>query len=199
MQQTLSSTCFTYKLGLKGLASKSVEHKKDINDECQRNQNHQGTNCCESIPTPTTQYPQLDLNQVNQSHHQEPTPENRPECRNEYAGPQRGRVKMPHGDAQHLITATATDPNFTAAFANLDGLFESQGDEAGEEEGAEGVDVEGHEVFCDCGAGYAPSADEGGGGVVGGVPREAEEEREGEERVDVEDAVQGHDVDGRWR
>jgi len=51
---------------------------------------------------------------------------------------------MPHGDTQHLA-ATTDIPNFTATFANLDGLFESQGDEAGEEEGAEGVHVEGHE------------------------------------------------------
>ena len=35
---------------------------------------------------------------------------------------------------------------------NLDSLFESQGEEAGEEEGAEGVDVEGNEVFGDDGA-----------------------------------------------
>ncbi len=38
---------------------------------------------------------------------------------------------------------------------NLDGLFESQGNEAREEEGAKGVDLEGNEVFGDGGAGGA--------------------------------------------
>ena len=33
------------------------------------------------------------------------------------------------------------------AFGDPDGLFEAQSDEAREEEGAEGVDMEGHEVF----------------------------------------------------
>lgn len=33
------------------------------------------------------------------------------------------------------------------AFGDPDGLFEAQSDEAGEEERAEGVDMEGHEVF----------------------------------------------------
>ena len=61
---------------------------------------------------------------------------------------------MPHG---HGIGATNnTSPPLTATCAgDLDGLFESQGDEAGEEEGAEGVDVEGYEVLGDGGAGGA--------------------------------------------
>ena len=91
---------------------------------------------------------------------------------------------MPHG---HVI-GSSTDSDTTCG--NLDGLFESQGDEAGEEEEAEGVDVEGNEVFGYGGAGGAIGwGNESGGGVGGGVPREAEEEGEGEEGVNVDDAV----------
>ena len=97
---------------------------------------------------------------------------------------------MPHG---HGIGATnsSTSPSLTATCGgDLDGLFESQGDEAGEEEGAEGVDVEGYEVLGDGGAGGAWGwVDENGFGVGGGVPGEAEEESEGEEGVHVDDAV----------
>lgn len=58
-----------------------------------------------------------------------------------------------------------------------DGLLESQGDEAGEEEGAKGVDVEGDEVLGDLGGGQAVRVEvEGLGGGVGGVPGEADED-----------------------
>lgn len=67
--------------------------------------------------------------------------------------------------------------------ADLDGLLESEGDEAGEEEGAEGVHVESNETLGGVGPGGASlvGADKHGGGVGGGVPIEADEDREGEE------------------
>ncbi|KAF5446839.1 hypothetical protein F2P56_032437, partial [Juglans regia] len=167
------------------LASKGIKHKKNINEKCRRDQNHQRPNRSESIQTPTSQYPQLDLNQIHQRHHQEPAPENRPDGGYEYPKPQRGHVKVPHGDDKRL--AAAKDPGFP----NFDGLLEGQGDKAGEEEGAEGVHVVSHEVFGDVGPGSARfvGADERGGESAGGVPREAEEERQGEKRIGVDDAV----------
>lgn len=57
-----------------------------------------------------------------------------------------------------------------------DGLLEAQGDEAGEEEGAEGVHVEGHEVLGDGGAGDAGLVHDEGVGGVGRVPGQPDED-----------------------
>jgi len=79
--------------------------------------------------------------------------------------------------------------------SEADGLLEGEGDKAGEKEGAEGVDVEGHEVLGYRRGGRAGGiGDEAVGGVVG-VPGEAEEDGESEEGVHVHDGVQGGDVE----
>lgn len=57
-----------------------------------------------------------------------------------------------------------------------DGLLEGEGNEAGEEEGAEGVDMEGDEVLGDGrGGGAVGIGDETVGGVVG-VPGQTQED-----------------------
>ena len=86
----------------------------------------------------------------------------------------------------------------TAALAHPDGLLDGRGDEAGEEEGAEGVDMEGDKALTNgrvSDAGRVGDAGEGGGRVGGRVPSDAEEDGERKERVDVDDAVEGHYVD----
>lgn len=70
----------------------------------------------------------------------------------------------------------AVVPGLVTRIGDPNGLFDAQGDEAGEEEGAEGVDVEGDEVLGDFGGGGAGLiGDEPVGGVVG-VPSQADED-----------------------
>ncbi|KAJ1422022.1 hypothetical protein SESBI_13351 [Sesbania bispinosa] len=127
--------------------------------------------------TPTSQSSQLDLHQINKSHHQEPTSENRSKSRNESSQPQSHGVNF-HNEANttvHDPVAGGSSNVVDGALANVDDVFESQGDEAGEEEGAEGVHVVGYEAFSDrgCGGAGGIGADEG---VVGVGGCDAEEE-----------------------
>ena len=140
------------------------------------------------METPTGQSPELDLHQIHQSHHQEPAPEHRPQPREQHAEPQHRHVHV------SLVDRHRKSP----ALAGLDGLLEGERDEAGEEEGAEGVDVEGDHGLGDGGGGGAGGRG-GQRGKGGWVPREPQEDGEGEERVHVHDAVQGHYVHARPR
>jgi len=80
------------------------------------------------------------------------------------------------------------------AVDEIDGELEALGDEAGEEEEVEGDDLEEEKVADDVGAGVA-------GGVVleaalaRGGEGEAHEDGDREEGVDVDEAVEGGDVD----
>lgn len=127
------------------------------------------------MQTPASQSAELNLNQIHQRKHQEDASKHRPRRRHQDSCPECRRVNMDsHGDTAHLTTA----------LANPDGLLESKGNEAGEEEGAEGVDVEGDEILAHGrvgDAGRLGDAREGDGRVSDWVPSEAEEDGEGEE------------------
>ena len=153
-----------------------MKHKKNIDHKSRRNQSHQRTNCSESMQIPTTQPPQFDLNQVHQGHHQEPASENRPECRDQRTDPQTHLVNMAHVGTKKLGVG-ATISTITTC-SDLDGLLESQGYEAGEEERAEGVHVEGDESLGCIGARRTSrvGAEEHGVEVGGWVPSEAYKE-----------------------
>lgn len=74
-------------------------------------------------------------------------------------------------------------------------LLEGEGDQAGEEEGAEGVDVEGDEVALDGGARGAPGVRVEGVVRVPRVPRQPDEDGEGEDGVHVHHAVERRHLD----
>lgn len=154
---------------------------------------------------PARQRPQLDLNHIDQSQHQEDAPADRTRRGNQVPDPE--QVFVDPGQVEGEVAAEVEGPGEAGrSGGDPDGLLEAQGDEAGEEEGAEGVDVEGDEVFGDLASGGAGGVvvwvDEAVGGV-GGVPGEADEDGEGEEGIDVDDAIEGCYVYGsgefgRW-
>lgn len=78
-----------------------------------------------------------------------------------------------------------------------DSLLEAESDQAGEEEGAEGVDVVGDEVALDGGAGGAPRVPVEGVVRVPRVPGEPDEDGEREEGVHVHHAVERRHLDAR--
>ncbi|CAB4270860.1 unnamed protein product [Prunus armeniaca] len=155
-------------------SSKDEERNGDEDDK----RDHGG----QSVGAPATQSPELDLHHVDESQHQEHAPANRTRTRDEHPDPEGGAVD-PGEELGRVVGRGSGDP---------DGLLEGDGDEAGEEEGAEGVHVEGHEVLRDAGPGAA------GGGVVYlnqgvvrvvGIPGQADEDGQGEEGVHVHDTV----------
>ena len=76
-----------------------------------------------------------------------------------------------------------------------DGLLEAECDEAGEKEGAEGVDVEGDDVLGYLGRGGAVQVVDEAVVRVGRVPSQPDEDSQREEGVDVDDAVERRYVD----
>lgn len=95
------------------------------------------------MPTRATpKAPQLDLNHINQSQHQKHTPANRSQTGDNHPESERRLVNI----VNHRI-----DPSREVKRRGRDvephGLFEAQSDEAREEEGGEGVDVEGDEIL----------------------------------------------------
>lgn len=137
----------------------------------------------------TGQSAELDLDHVDQRQHEKDAAANGAQTRDEHPGAEEGAVDP----GENLGGVVGGDPG------EADPLLEAQCDEAREEEGAERVHVERHQVLGDGGAGSAGVGfrilDEGVG-AVGGVPRQADEDGQGEEGVDVDDAVQGRHVDG---
>lgn len=138
----------------------------------------------------TCQSPELDLDDVDESQHEEDAPRNGAHARDQHSDPEDGFVD-PDQELGGVEDGAPSDP---------EGLLEAQGDEAGEEEGAEGVDVEGDEVFGDGVArdavGVVLQVDEGVGRVAR-VPCQPDEHGQGEQRVHVDDSVQGRHVDAR--
>lgn len=165
------------------LAHEGVKNKSNVNEKRQRNQTHQRHGGGHRLPPPTTKIPQFNLNQIQQRRHQKSAPKNRPDRRRHHPHAQPRRVG-------HTVVAAADSSNR---------LFQRQGDQAGEEEAAEGVHVAGNETLGDGGGGGTVAVlvfgEEVGGGIGGGVPGDAEEDGEGEEGIDIDDAVKGHDVD----
>lgn len=115
----------------------------------------------------TRESAKLDLSHIDQSHHEEATATNRANARYKHAKAEGSFIDM--GEELDVVVEGGGG-------GEAEGLLEGQGDEAGEEEGAEGEDVEGHQVFCDGGGGGAGGVgDEAVVGVVG-VPRQAYED-----------------------
>lgn len=167
------------------LAREGVNNKRDVNEKRQRNQTHQRHGGRHRLPPPATEDPQFYLNQIQQRRHQKPTPEHRPDC----------RCQHPHAQSRRVGHTLPSVP----AGDDSDCLLQCRRDQAGEEEAAEGVHMAGNEALGDRIGGGAGAVvvvgEEVGGGVGGWVPGDTEEDGEGEKGVDVDDAVEGQDVD----
>lgn len=171
------------------LANESVENSDNIDEKRDGDQDDERNHRGQSVGVSTGQSADLDLDHVDQRQHEKDAAANGAQTRDEHPGAEERAVDP----GENLGWVIGGDPG------EADPLLEAQCDEAGEEEGAERVHVERHEVLGDGGAGSAGVGfrilDEGVGGV-GGVPRQADEDGQGEEGVDVDDAVQRRHVDG---
>ena len=87
----------------------------------------------------TANGPKLDLDDIDESEHEETTAADGADAGDEHSDPEDGLVD-PAKKPDWVVSGAPADPN---------PLLESDGDEAGEEEGAEGVDMEGDKVFGD--------------------------------------------------
>lgn len=160
-----------------GLTSEGKEDEKNIDKKRRGNKNEQGSHRSESMRTPTSNGSQFDLHQIHKSHHQKPASKNRPKSRNQSPQPQNHRVNFRNAvDPAVVVVGGGQHVTIVDVLAEVDHVFESQGDEAWKEEGAEGVHVERDEAFGNGGSGGAVcvvGVDEGVGGAGGG---DAEEE-----------------------
>jgi len=120
---------------LVSLTSEGIKDEKNIDKKRRGNKNEQGSHRSESMRTPTSNGSQLDLHQIHKSHHQKPASKNRPESRNQSPQPQNHRVNFRNavdpavvvvGGCQNVAVAVAV----VDVLAEVDHVFESQGDEA---------------------------------------------------------------------
>ncbi|KAK9913649.1 hypothetical protein M0R45_037459 [Rubus argutus] len=169
------------------LAKESVENSNNIDEKRDGDEDDERNHGRQSVVTSTGQSAELDLDHIDQRQHEKDAAANGAQTRDEHPGAEERAVDP----GENLCGVVGGDPG------EADPLLEAQCDEAGEEEAAEGVHVECHEVLGD---GWVGSAvvwivDEGVGAVAR-VPRQPDEHGQGEEGVDVDDAVQGRHVDG---
>lgn len=109
------------------LASESIEHKRNIDEKCRRDQNQKRHNGSISMTTRTTpKTPELDLNNVDQSHHEESTPANRAQSGDHHPESESRLVNVVH----HWIDPCGEVKR--RGYVEPHGLFETQSDEAGE-------------------------------------------------------------------
>lgn len=127
--------------------SKSIENSTNIDQKPTRHENEERHHRPIAMPIPPTpQQPKLDLHHVHQRQHQEHRPANRAHRRHHVPDPKgrsihMGQIERPEDPV--LVVSPAGEP---------DGLLQSQRHQAGEEEAAEGVDVEGDQILRDFGA-----------------------------------------------
>lgn len=160
-------------------ASEGVEDDAGVDEHCDRDECHDGDDCSRGGAA-AIEAAELDLDHVDEGEGKEAAPEHGSDCRREDPAAEQSLV----------------DPGGAPMRAHYpDRLLEAEGDEAGEEEGGEGEDVEGDEILGDAVADCAVGVGESAVGIAGGVPGEAHEDGEGEEGVDVDDTVEGRDVD----
>ncbi|GMN41393.1 hypothetical protein TIFTF001_010621 [Ficus carica] len=167
----------------------SVEDDTDVEEEGGGDEDDEGDDGGVGVGAAAAEGAELDLDDVDEGEHEEDAAGDGADAGDEHADTEDGLVDAAEEAAAGAGAAVGAAPD-------PDGLLDPDGDEAGEEERAEGVHVEGHEVLGDGGAGVAAvvgGVDEGVGGVLG-VPRQPDEHGQREERVHVHDAVQCRDV-----
>lgn len=176
-----------------GLAGEGVEDDADVDEHGgghERDERHDGAPRGGAAGA-AAEAAELDLHDVDERHHQEPAPAHGAHRRRQ--DPDAERHPVDHGRAADGGSAAAAAPEAVVRVGAHD-LLEAERDDAGEEEAGEGEDVEQDEVGLDAvprGAGGAQAVGAAGelGPVGGGAPRQADEGRDGEERVHVHDAV----------
>ncbi|KAJ7967738.1 hypothetical protein O6P43_011957 [Quillaja saponaria] len=122
------------------LASKSVQNNRNIYQKSNRNQDHKRNHRSQAMRAPTRQRPKLDLNHIHQCQHQKPASANRTHTGYQHPHPKSRFVNVDQELEWVVEGGVSRESN---------GLFESQGDETGEEEGAERVDMERDQVLGD--------------------------------------------------
>lgn len=132
---------------------------------------------------PTRKHPEPNLNHIHHRQHQKQAPHHRPHGRGQHSEPEHLQIDVGSEDLVDVL-----------AVQQIDRQFEALRHQGGEEEEAEGDHLEDEELSRDVDAGVA------GGGVLEAVlPRggegEPHEDGDGEEGVDVHEAVEGGDVD----
>ncbi|QHO59029.1 uncharacterized protein DS421_3g95610 [Arachis hypogaea] len=179
------------------LASKSVQNNGNVNEEGDGDEYEEWHDGGVGVGAAAGECSKLDLDNVDECKHKEGASNNRAGAGDEHASAESGAVDA-SGD--ELNGGGVVDGEVVVVVTGkADGLLEGEGDEAGEEEGAERVDVEGDDILGDGGGGRAGWIGvEVVRGVVG-VPREADEDGEGEEGVHVHDGVQCCNVEPRER
>ncbi|CAK9171818.1 unnamed protein product [Ilex paraguariensis] len=121
------------------LTSKSIKNNTNIYNQRNWHQNHKRNNSTIAMWTATSQRPKLDLHHIHQCQHQEHTPTNGTSRRNQVPDPKHVLVDMSKVEREDMAVMVQ--------FGESNGLFESQSNEAGKEEGAERVDVKGDKVL----------------------------------------------------
>ncbi|PON56525.1 LOW QUALITY PROTEIN: hypothetical protein PanWU01x14_180930 [Parasponia andersonii] len=145
---------------------KCVQNDADIDQKRGRDEDHKRDYGGVGVRAATTEGPELDLDDVDQSQHEESAAADGADAGDEHPDPEDGPVD-PAEEPGRVVGGAPADPN---------PLLEPDGDQAGEEEGAEGVDVEGDEVFGDLGAWVAARVVDERVIRVGRVPGQPEED-----------------------
>ncbi|PON87620.1 hypothetical protein TorRG33x02_166130 [Trema orientale] len=111
---------------------KSVQNDADIDQKRGGDEDHKRDYGGVGVRAATTEGPELDLDDVDQSQHEESAAADGADAGDEHPDPEDGPVD-PAEEPDRVVGGAPADP---------DPLLEPDGDEAGEEEGAEGVDME---------------------------------------------------------
>lgn len=166
------------------LASEGIKYDGGVDEHGGGDQGDEGCDGPSGSGAAAPEPPELDLDDVNESEHEEAASKDGADGGGKDAGAK-----------QHPVDARS--PGVAGLVDEADGLLEAESDEAGEEEGSEGENVEGDHVLRHLVPGGAVAGGEGAVRGVGWVPGEAHEDGQGKEGVHVDDAVQCRDVDAR--
>jgi hypothetical protein len=166
---------------------KSIIGSRNINYKRGGNQDNQRRHRMDSGFTPARQQPQPDLDDVDHGQHEEQAAHDGAGGGAQHAEPEDFEVDV---GAEGLVDVLAVE--------QVDCQLQALGNKGGEEEEAEGDDLEDYQLPHHVDAGVAgrvvPQAL-----LVRGGEGEAHEDGDGEERVRVDDAVQGGHVHARRR
>ncbi|KAL5169327.1 hypothetical protein HKD37_11G031257 [Glycine soja] len=110
---------------------KGIDDENNIDKKCSGDKNKQGSDGSEGVRTTTSEGSQLDLHQIHKSHHQKPASEHRPKSRNESSKPQNDSVNFCNTVNPVVVVVVQNGVTLVDVLAEVDDVFESQGDEAG--------------------------------------------------------------------
>lgn len=164
---------------------KSIHGGGNITHQSRGHEHDQRRHRTDRRLAPAGQHPEPNLDDADHGQHQEEAAHDRADCRANHPEPEDLDVDVGPDGLVHVL-----------AVEEVDGELEALGDEGGEEEEAEGDDLEDQELLDDVDAGVA------GAGVLEAVlgrggEGEPHEDGDGEEGVHVHEAVEGGHLDAR--